>query len=378
MIVRTLLLLLMTSLISASVPAASLPFYVGTYTTPPSGHGQGIYRGTLDTETGALTAPVLAAEAANPSWLVLSGDGRRLYAALEAKGGIASFWVGGNEEGGLLHFIQAVPEPAGNPCHLAIDDADRFLLAASYGSGVLTVLDTLGEAPAQPLAPVSTFPFTGTGPDAGRQKSSHAHSVYLDRSNRFAYACDLGGDDVGLFAFDAKTGALTPHLPFAKVPPGSGPRHLAFSKDQHFVYVNGEMKMNVTAFSRDPATGALNPIQTVDMDPPAVVETKAVAGSAEILAHPSGKWLYVSNRGWETLALFHIGTDGKLEAMGNIPLDVKGPRGMAIDPSGRWLLVAGQYDDSLSVFKIDPETGAVTPTGQRQSVGSPVALVFAP
>ncbi len=192
----------------------------------------------------------------------------------------------------------------------------------------------------------------------------------------FVYACNLGGDEIGIFALDPQTGALTPRLPFAQVPPGSGPRHLAFSADGKCVYADNEMGLTVTAFARDAATGALTALQTLSTRADGATPDGDTA--AAIVLHPSGKWLYVSTRGSDLLSVFRVGPDGKLELADARPLGVKVPRALAVDPAGRWLLAAGQKDDAVAVLKIDPETGLAAPTGEKAAVGAPVALLFAP
>jgi len=362
--------------LSLSVPAsaAEIPLYIGTYTAPAA--GKGIYRATFDTETGRIGAPVLVAEAANPSWLVLSPDGKTLYAALEAKeGGVAAYRVGSDAPFPLLGRLPLVPQhpgDMGSPCHLSLDPTGRRVLAASYGAGTIAVLGTSDDG--TPASLLASFHFTGTGPNPKRQQAAYAHSIYA--VGNFVYACNLGGDEIGIFALDPQTGALTPQLPFAKVPPGSGPRHLAFSVDGKFVYADNEMGLTVTTFARDAATGVLTALQTLSTRTDGATPDGDTA--AAIVLHPSGKWLYVSTRGSDILSVFRVGADGKLEWVETRPLGVKVPRAMAVDPTGRWLLAAGQKDDTVAVLKIDPETGLATPTGEKAAVGAPVALLFGP
>jgi 6-phosphogluconolactonase len=218
---------------------------------------------------------------------------------------------------------------------------------------------------------------TGSGPNPQRQSKPYLHSIYANPGNRFVYACDLGTDNIWLFDFDAGSGALTlAPQPAGKVPPGSGSRHLALSPDGRFAYVNGEMGLNVTAFARNAGNAALTALQTI----PVLPEGAATNGvsTAEIFCHPSGKWLYVSNRGRGSIAVFAIGDDGKLTWRQDAPAQVKVPRGFGIDPTGRWLIVGGQSDNQIVVLKIDDATGRLSVTDQSATVGSPVCVTFTP
>lgn len=332
-----------------------IAMYLGTYTAKDG--SQGIYRTSLDRETGAIAAPVLVAEAENPSYLALAGD--RLYACLETEsGGAAAYRIG--KDGGL----SALNERQGlgsYPCHLAV--ADGHLLVANYGAGSVAALPierqgTLGR----PLA----FENRGSGPNIARQDGPHLH--FVQAHNGFVYACDLGTDEILTFPLDAK--------PFdaptrTRLHPGAGPRHLAFTKG--FVYANNELDNTVTTFSVDPQFGALTAIGTVSSLPEGF---KGASHSAEIAVHPNGRWLYVSNRGHDSLALFEIGADGTLRPVEVKAAGVKEPRGFGIDPSGRWLVVGGQNDDTLVSLPIDPSTGRLGDPKGHAKVGKPVCVVF--
>ena len=363
--------LLACALLTTAAKAADATFYLGTYTRP--GKSQGIYVGKLDTETGRLGPLVLAAEAKNPSFVALSPNGKFLYAAMEADGGAVGAFV--VQSDGTLRALNQASTGGAGACHVWVDATGRTVLAANYGGG------SVAAFPAKPdgsLGERSAFvQFTGTGPDKSRQDKPHAHAIYTDAANRFVYSPDLGTDNVWIFKLDAAKSTLTAtEPPSGKVPPGAGPRHFAIHPNGKLAYANNEMGLSVTAFSRDPATGALKEIQTVptvpDGTPPAGVST------AEIFCHPTGKWLYVSNRGHDTIAVHAIAGDGKLTRIENAPAGVKVPRGFGIDPSGRWLIAGGQDDNRIAVHKIDPATGKLTATGETAEVGSPVCVLFAP
>jgi 6-phosphogluconolactonase len=338
--------------------------YLGTYTGPLS---KGIYRCTLDGDTGQLSEPVCIAEVKNPSFLALSPDGRFLYAALDAA--VAAYSIGTN---GTVTALNQQPSGGQGCCHVWVDASGKNVLVANYGSGTLAAFPVLAGGS---LAPCSALiQHTGTGPNPRRQEKAHAHSIYTDPSNRFVYSCDLGIDEVKIYRFDATSGTFLPADPSSgQVPPGGGPRHLAFYRD-NFAYVCNEMGLSVTAFQRDTLTGALSAIETVPTLPP---ETPtAGASTAEIFAHPTGPWLYVSNRGPNTITSYTIGADGKLTWLEQTPTPNE-PRGFGLSPDGQWLVVGGQKDNMVQAFRVDVTTGKLTPIEQRVQVGAPVSVLFA-
>jgi 6-phosphogluconolactonase len=343
-------------------------FYIGTMTGPSA--SKGIYLGSLDTDTGKLGPLTLAAEAKNPNFLALSPDHPFLFAALSDT--VGSFQV---RPDGTLTPLNEQPSGGAAPCHVCLDKTGRHVFVANYGGGNIAAFEVgpdglIGKRTA-------LMQFTGSGPDPKRQKNSYAHSVYVDPKNKFLYSCDLGSDRIWIFKLSAIDGALVPaDPPAAKVPPGSGPRHLAFHPNGKFVYVANEMGLSVTVFARDAESGALTALETVPTLPPGS-PAKGVT-TAEICCHPSGKWLYVSNRGFDTISVFTIAPDGRLSLLQNTPSVAKFPRAFAIDPSGRWLIAAGQNDNRIAVLKIDPATGRLTATDQSAVVGAPVCVLFVP
>jgi 6-phosphogluconolactonase len=367
--------LLLVSL--ASLHAADLTFYVGTYTG--SSGSKGIYKCTLDSETGKLGPVELAAAANSPSFLAITPDGKFLYAGSDDKGGSAiAFRV--EKDGNLALLNQQVAVKGGGVAHIWYDIPTHDVLTASYGGGSIAAFQT---KPDGSLTERTAFEqFEGTGPNKDRQEKPHAHSIYTDDAHPFVYACDLGTDKLWIFKLGDK-GALTADDPaFATVPPGSGPRHLAFSPNEKYVYVANEMGHTVTAFTVDLKTGALTQFQDISALP-AGFDYKGEMTTAEIFCHPSGKWLYVTNRdvgaqGHDSIAVYSIADDGKLTWIQDVPSPVKIPRGFALDPSGKWLVVAGQNDNKISPLKIDQETGKLTATDQVVQTGSPVCILFAP
>ena len=357
------------SLALTAAPSDSA-FFLGTYTN--GGPSEGIYACHLNTETGELGPVVLAAKVADPSFLAVSADGRFLFACTSTNGGsVAGFRI---DSSTTLVPINERPAGGKGTCHVWVDADGRHLLAANYSEGNISCFPIgsdglLGD-------PTATVRFTGSGPDPKRQQKAYAHSIYTDPERRHVYACDLGSDNVWTFGFDPAKGTLTPtDPPAAKVPPGGGPRHLAMHPNGSFTYVNNEMGLSVTAFRRNRKSGVLSPIQTVSTLP--LEANREGATTSEIQCHPNGKWLYVSNRGHDSITVFAIEPDGMLRSIETVPCGVEVPRGFSIDPSGRWMVVAGQKDNRITVLKIAPATGRLSPTGQSAQVGSPICVLFA-
>jgi 6-phosphogluconolactonase len=346
----------------------SEPFYLGTYTDHSS--SKGIYEGSLDSGTGKLGPLILAGLTVNPSFLALSPSGNALYASCETPGDVQAF--GREPHGGLFPLNRQAAGGSGTS-YVAVDPGGQDVLIANYTSGSIACFRL---QPNGSLGLRTAFvQFTGSGPNAKRQQGPHAHSIYVSPDDAFVYACDLGSDHVWIFKFDGAAGTLVPATPpFAIVPPGSGPRHLAFSLDGKYVYVANEMGHTVSVFFRDVATGVLNPLQTIDALPAGTPAENVT--TAEIVLHPSGKWVYVSNRGCDTVSVFAPDSMGRLNLIQSISAGVNFPRSIAVDPSGRWLITAGQKDSRIAVLKIDPQTGLLSATLQSAQVGSPVCILF--
>ncbi len=357
----------------SSSPAATggpLRFYIGTYTEGNS-TSEGIYTGTLDPATGRLGPLVPAARADNPNFLALSPDGRFLYAALGlAHDEVGAFAIGA---GGMLRHLGNQNARGAGVCHVSIAGTGRHLFAANYSSGTVAGFSLGAAGGIEPAAGHAAF--RGSGPHLARQKGPHAHSIYASPDGAHVYACDLGTDRVWIFRRHEATGALMPAgIPFAVVPAGGGPRHLAFGAEGSRVYVANELDCTVTVFSRDAETGTLTELQTGSSLPPGTPRDGVT--SAEIAMHPDGRRLYVSNRGVDTLAVFEVGEDGRIDLAQTAPAEVRMPRHFAIDPTGRWLLAAGQEDHRLAVLRIDPDDGKLAATGETATVAVPVCVVF--
>ena len=400
-----LLLTITLPAISASnaspAPTGKYIFFVGTYTEPGS-KSKGIYAYSYDAGTAQITPLGLAAETTNPSWFTLSPNGRFLYAANEVQnykgpnsGGVSAFSVDRDKDGratGKLTFLNEVPTRGADPCYVSVDRTGKYALVANYTGGSVAVFPirddgSLGEA--------SDFvQHTGHGTNLQRQEGPHAHSINLSPDNRFAYVDDLGLDELFVYRFDSAKGTLAPNdPPFVKLAPGSGPRHFALSPDGKFAYVVSEMAGTVTALANDAASGTLHSLQTISTLPqykiPRPEDFKRVTEDAEVEVHPSGKFLYASNRGntdtidSNSIAIFDVDAEkGTLTLAEVTSSGGKTPRSFEIDPTGALLFVANQQSNNIVVFRIDRRPGShLTKIGhlaQRKvlDVPSPVCVKF--
>jgi 6-phosphogluconolactonase len=256
---------------------------------------------------------------------------------------------------------------------VAVDKTGKYVLVANYTGGSVAVFPVMPDGS---LGQRSAFvQHTGSGPNKERQEGPHAHWIDVTRDNRFAIASDLGLDELLVYRFDPKKGTLTPNdPPFAKTDPGAGPRHLSFHPNGKFAFVADELNSTISVFSYDAARGALHLLQTVSTVPKRFTGTN---DAAEIEVHPNGKFLFVSNRGSDTIVLFSIDqSKGTLTLVDDFSSKGKKPRYFTIDPSGSRLLVANEKGNNIVIFNIDPQTGRLTETGQVLQVASPVCLKF--
>lgn len=353
-----------------TVPSQSVetPMYIGTYTQP--GESKGIYRVTLNAETGALSEAKLAAEATAPSYVALSPNGKYLYAVNEYTDGEASAFA---IEGDGLRKLNTVTFDGKGPCHISTDPKGKWLFVSAYGGGVLTVLPILADGSIGGAA--DTFKNSGSGPNKSRQEAPHMHFAAL--VDQFVYACDLGADEILAFSLDGQSGKLTPSPVRATKPlPGSGPRHFAVHPDGKTLYACNEMTLGVSVFERNTANGQLRLVQTISTLPEG--ETIDRKSTAAIRIHPRLPVLYVSNRGHDSIAIFGIQPDGQLQLKMVQKVGVVEPRDFAIDPSGKWLIVAGQSSNELRSLRIDPTTGLLESTENRCKVPKPVCIAFRP
>jgi 6-phosphogluconolactonase len=349
--------------------------YVGSYNTSK---GRGIHAFRFDAATGRLTSIGLATEAVNPTFVTASADGRFLYATKEVtrhqgkkSGSVKAFAI--NRKTGELRFLNEVASGGTIPCYVALDKTGRYAMVANYGSGSVEVIEVRQDGR---LGKVAAFDqYSGCGVNPERQEGPHAHSINVSPDNRFAIAADLGLDKVFVYRFDAKTGALALNNPaFAVVNAGSGPRHIAFSRNGKFVYVIGEMKSNITVFAYDARRGALRKLQTISTLPKGY---RNQSDCAEVTVSPNGKFVYASNRGHNSITVFAADAKkGTLAVIERVPSGGNWPRHFAIDPTGRYLLVANQESDCVAVFAVDCKTGRLTATGETAAVSSPACVRF--
>ena len=371
---------------SADQPAANSKYlvFVGTYTTKTN--SKGIYSFHFDTATGQLSAIGVATETPDPSWVAVHPGGKFLYAANEAgkASTVSAFAV--DAKSGKLTLLNQMPALGEDPCYISFDKAGKYVLVANYTSGNIVVFPILpggklGEHTA--LVQVSG----ATGPNKERQEGSHAHWIETSMGNGTVFVAALGLDRVMTYKFDPAKGTLGampaagPHQPFVQnaleLSPGTGPRHAAISKVtdfRRFLYVLGELDSTITVFGTTKEGIFGGAIQKVPMLP---AEFSGRNDAAEIEIHPSGKFLYASNRGHDSIAIFAIDpAKGTLTFVTRVPTGGKEPRHFAIDPSGKYLLAENQFSNDIVVFKIDAATGGLTPTGQVAEVPSPVDIAF--
>jgi 6-phosphogluconolactonase len=354
--------------------------YVGTYTSKSA--SKGIYVYSFDPGTGKLTSLGVAAESEDPSFLALHPSGKYLYAVNEInhfraqESGAASAFSIDRKTGKLTLLNQATTRGA-SPCHISLDKSGKFALVANYDGGSLTSFPvhddgTLGEA-------ADFVPHHGSSVNKERQEGPHAHWIGTSPDNHFALAADLGLDEVLIYRFNSTTGVLRPNdPPYVKLNPGSGPRHVAFHPNGKFAYVLTELENSVTVFSYKASNGTLSPLQTLSTLSILRKDYSGPKEAAEVAVHPSGKFLYASNRaGIDTISTFSIDpAKGTLHLKNEYPTMGKTPRNFAIDPTGKFLLAANQESNNIVVFRIDSMTGALTPTGDVAEAPAPVCITF--
>ena len=350
---------------------------VGTYT---SGTSKGIYQYQMDLASGSLTPLGVTPGLVNPSFLAIHPTHRYLYAVNEVSsydgkrsGAVSSFSL--DTATGELTFLNQGSSGGTGPCHLVVDHAGKNVLVANYGSGSVSVLPIADDGR---LNQATAFvQHEGSSVNPRRQQGPHAHSINLDASDRFAFAADLGLDKILVYRFDPAKGTLAPNdEPSVSVAPGSGPRHFTFHPSGRYAYVINELSCTVTAFTYDAKRGVLSPMQTVSTLPS---DFDGKNTTAEVQAHPSGKFLYGSNRGHDSIAIFAIDpATGKLTPAGHQSTQGKTPRNFGIDPTGAYLLAANQGSDTIVVFRVDANTGGLSPTGNVVRVSKPVCVKMIP
>lgn len=354
--------------------------HIGTYTR--HGTSEGIYHARLDPAAGRLALLGATPGLGDPSFLARHPRGHRLYAVheLERHEGRDTGAVSAHEldpATGALTPLGHADSGGGAPCFVSLDGAAASLLVANYAGGSVARLPLDAEGRVRPAADVARHAGRApAGPHPERQDGPHAHCLVPAPGGRVALAADLGLDRVLAYSL-ADDGRLPPADPPAlALPPGTGPRHLAFHPDGRTAYLVGELDSTVTVLAWDAAAGRLAPRQTVSTLPPDLPPAERAANTpAELRVHPSGRWLYVSNRGHDSLAHFAVAADGALAPAGHVPSGGRGPRHVALDATGAWLLVANERSDVVALFAVDAATGAPVATGERLEVPRPVCVV---
>jgi 6-phosphogluconolactonase len=363
--------LFLTAMSSFAATAGQTDFflYVGSYTNEIQLYG-------FNAATGQLKAIGAAGEVASPSWIAADAAFRHLYAVSEVngkEGGVAAFTL--NRETGALKKLNEVRSGGTAPCHLVTDRAGKLVIVANYSTGGVSAYPIKADGSLGEMSSLMTA--AGHGPDQQRQEGPHAHEVVLSADNKLAYVPDLGLDQIRVYRVDAATAKLTPaEPPFIKQDAGFGPRHLAFSPDRSFAYLMNELKSEVSVFKHDSATGSLTKIQDVSSLP---ADYSGENAPAEILVSSTGKFVYATNRGADTIAVFAVEPGkGTIRLTQTVSSQGAMPRGLTIDPTGKFMFVGNQNGNNFAVYHINADNGQLTPTGQVIHQGTPVAFLFVP
>lgn len=368
------LLMFLPALVRAADPYL---LYVGTYTGKGS---QGIYAWRMDGASGKATPLGLVAATESPSFLALHPNQKVLYAVNETSsfegqksGSVSAYAI--DRVKGTLKLLNRVSSHGDGPCHVAVDATGKLLAVANYGGGNFATYPL--EADGSIGKAFHVISSQGSGPNAARQEGPHGHSVNFAPDNRHMLATDLGTDSVLISTYDAAAGSLDPSVPpRVSTRPGSGPRHLVFSRDGKYCYVINELDSTIDAYQYDAETGNLTPLQHVSTLPPGFSGQNT---AAEIVLHPSGRFVYGANRGDDSIAVFAIDEyTGQLSPLDITPTGGRTPRNFTIDQKGRYLIAANQDSDNITTFRINAKTGKLRPTRTTLEVKSPVCVLLVP
>ncbi len=333
----------------------------------------GVTVAEFDTKTGVLSAPKMVIETRDPAHFTLSADGSRLYMCnTGTPGGVSAFAVE-NKATGALKFLDYRESKGRGPSYVSVDKSGRYVLDANYGGGFVEVYSLAADGS---LDQQTAFvQHEGSSTDPVRQTKPYAHWIRTDPTNHFALASDLGTDHIVVYRFDERTGKLTPNAPpFAKVNGGSGPRHLAFHPNGKWLYAVQEISNEVIAFHWDARKGTLEQFQAVKTLPADFTETNT---AAEIVVRPDGKYVYVSNRGHDSIVVYSVDAkSGELTLRQRVPSRGKVPRYFTLDPTNHWLIVSNQEGGNVAVFSVDEKSGELAPRGEPVAIPKPMAVVF--
>ncbi|VGO19834.1 lactonase family protein [Pontiella sulfatireligans] len=369
----------LSALLLTGCASAKPDAYRVYFGTSAKGEERGIYMAKLDMKTGALSEAVRVAKATRPGFIAIHPNGKTMYATGEGidaetqrDGAVSAFQI---LKDGMLADLNTQPSGGAGTCHVSLDPEAKNLLVANYMGGSCSALPIQSDGSL--ATPASTQVHSGSSVHLKRQQKPFAHSINTSPDGRFAFVADLGIDKIMIYRFDPETGTLTPNdPPFAAIGPGGGPRHFTFHPNGKFAYTNHELNGKVTAFAYNQESGALTPIQTISTLPEDFAEDNK---TAEIITSPDGQFLYVSNRGHDSIAIFGIDADtGKLTFVHREPVRGEVPRNFNIDPTGTYLLAANQKTSNVVVFKIDRKTGRLEYTGSEIKVPNPICVRFLP
>jgi 6-phosphogluconolactonase len=348
--------------------------YVGAYTREPFGHGEGISVFQFDPASGEMSHVQTLDGILSPSFLTADPTRRHLYSVNEWDDGAVSAFARDSETGKLTTLNQQ-PTHGAAPCYVTMDTAGRYLLVANYAGDTVAVLPIAGDGSLEPASCVIRHQGSGVNPD--RQERPHPHMIAPTPDGRFVLVTDLGTDQIVTYELEAGTGQLVLNRrgpAFAEAEPGAGPRHFAFSPGGDTVYVLNELGSSLTAFDYDSNTGTLSARQTVSSLPS---DYSGVNYCAHVVVAPDGRFVYGSNRGHDSIAIWPVDPDTReLGLASHQPSGGNWPRNFALDPTGGWLLAANEKSDTIVTFRRDAETGMLTPTGQVTKTASPVAILF--
>lgn len=350
--------------------------YIGTFTR---GKSEGIYVYRMDLSTGALTLAGVA-RVEDPAFLAIGPAGRTLYAvnhvpefAGQPTGAVSAFSL--DPETGELTLLNQQLSHGADPCHLCVDKRGRYVLVANYKGGNVAVLPIRDDGSLDEAT--DHIQHEGSSVNPKRQEGPHAHSINLDPNNRFAFVADLGLDKLMIYQFDPSRGKLIPHdPPWVQTRPGAGPRHFTFHPNGQYAYLINELDNTLIAYAYDDERGTLQELQVISALPE---DFEGISYCADVHVAPSGRFVYGSNRGHDSIVIFAVDKDsGRLTYVGHEPTQGQTPRSFAIDPTGTFLLVANQHTDTVITFHIDQQTGRLQPTGYMAQVPTPVCIVMKP
>ncbi len=360
--------------LTQGAPPTVIDVWIGTSRAKPS---QGIYHCLLNTDSGKLSDPILAAEVGAPGFLAMHPRGGHLYAAciIAGKPSVAAYTIQRQQGKASLALLKSVEIGDGGAAHVAVDSTGKTLLTAQYGGGSVAVFSISEDGLIEERTQLMKHD-GASGVVPRRQSRSHPHWVGFSPDNRFAFVPDLGMDRVVIYRVAGAVSKITQHG-FGVLPPGSGPRHMKFHSSGKWIYVLNELDLSVTVFDYDATAGTMTAKQTILTIPKAQLAHEKFKSASEIRVHPNGRFVFAANRGHDTITAFRVnGDDGQLSVIEHEPIRGATPRNFNIDPSGRWLIAAGQDSHTLASFEVDQQTGSLTYNRSNVFAPSPICVLF--